>query len=91
MRFETSVSTLLAMCVVNERLLRFGFARWVFFIPVRSHLTNYPHPVLCHGTIQYLLYHWVASMESGWKPRPWAVPLESHYIIGRQACLRRQT
>lgn len=30
-------------------------------------------------------------MESGWKPRPWAVPLESHYIIGRQACLRRQT
>lgn len=29
-------------------------------------------------------------MDSDWKPRLWAVPLPRHYIIARQACLRRQ-
>lgn len=44
MCFKTSVATVLLMCVTNERLLCFRFAPWVFFIPVRSHLANCPHP-----------------------------------------------
>lgn len=71
-------------------------AHYFHTCPLSSHSHTVCFSLPWRGTVASNCKHtYIISLNrfngfSGWKPRLWAVPFPRHYIIARQACLRRQ-